>query len=106
MLMVAKEEITGAEAVPRVPLVAERRVDSVPMGREGGRGAGGKDGEIRWGSGPGRLIPCRELDWGAIGHTSMGGGAFYYIGPAGLAVQGKDNSLDLHLLPMVTPEIL
>jgi hypothetical protein len=45
---------------------------------------------------------CKELDWGAIGHTSKGGGAFYYIGLAGLAVQGKDNSLDLHLLPMVT----
>jgi hypothetical protein len=27
-------EITGVEAVPRVPLVAERRVDSVPMGKE------------------------------------------------------------------------
>jgi hypothetical protein len=28
----------------------------------------------------------------------MGGGAFCYIGPAGLAVQGKDNFLDSHLL--------
>jgi hypothetical protein len=27
--MVVKGEVTGAEAVPRVPLVAERRVDSV-----------------------------------------------------------------------------
>jgi hypothetical protein len=99
MLMVVKGEVTGAKAVPRVPLVAERRVDSVPMGREGGRGTGGEDGEVRWGSGPGRLIQCRELDFG---HTSMGGGAFYYIGPAGLAEEGKDNSLDLHLLPMVT----
>jgi len=32
----------------------------------------------------------------------MGGGALCYIGPAGLAVQGKDNSLDLHLLSIVT----
>jgi hypothetical protein len=70
MLMVAKGEITRAEAVPRVPLVVERRVDSVPMGRDGGRGARGEDGEIRWGSGPKHLIPCKELDWGAIGQTS------------------------------------
>jgi hypothetical protein len=67
MLMVAKRGITGAEAVPRVPLVAERRIDSVPMGREGGRGIGAEDGEIRWGSGPGCLIPCRKLDWGQLG---------------------------------------
>jgi hypothetical protein len=30
----------------------------------------------------------------------MGGGAFYYIGLADLAVQGKDNSFNLQLLPM------
>jgi hypothetical protein len=47
MLMVAKGGITRAEMVPRVPLVAERKIDSVPMGREGGRGAGAEDGEIR-----------------------------------------------------------
>ena len=45
---------------------------------------------------------CRRLEFGAIGHTSMGGGAFYYIGPAGLALQGKGNSLDLHLLTIAT----
>jgi hypothetical protein len=46
-LMVEKGGITRAEMVPRVPLVAERKIDSVPMGREGGRGAGAEDGEIR-----------------------------------------------------------
>jgi hypothetical protein len=61
-LMVAKGQITGAESVPRAPLMAEWRSDSVPMGREGGGGAGGEEREIRLGSGPGLLIPCRELD--------------------------------------------
>jgi hypothetical protein len=32
----------------------------------------------------------------------MGGGAFYYIGPAGLALESKDNFLDLHLLTVAT----
>jgi serine/threonine protein kinase len=48
------------------------------------------------------LAYCRRLEFGAIGHTSMGGGAFYYIGPAGLALQGKGNSLNLHLLTIAT----
>jgi hypothetical protein len=37
---------------------------------------------------------------GAIGHTSMGGGAFYRVG--WLALEGKGNSLDLHLLTIAT----
>jgi hypothetical protein len=71
-------------------------------GAQGEGGAEGRDREIRSGSGPELVIPCRRLEFGAIGHTSMGGGAFYYIGPAGLALQGKGNSLDLHLLTIAT----
>jgi hypothetical protein len=44
---------------------------------------------------------CRKLDWGQLATPQWEGGAFYYIGLADLVVQGKDNSLDLHLLPMV-----
>jgi len=42
MLMVAKGEIAGAASLVRLPLVAEERDDSVPMGRGGeGRRPGG-----------------------------------------------------------------
>jgi hypothetical protein len=33
---------------------------------------------------PGALVPCRRTGLRAIGHTSMRGGTFYYIGLVGL----------------------
>jgi len=73
------------------------------MRRDGTRGAEqGSERKVPGEINPGLLIPCRRSEFGAIGHTSMGGGAFYYIGPAGLALQGKGNSLDLHLLTIAT----
>ena len=39
--------------------------------------------EIRTRSRPELVIPYK-IRIGAIGHTSIGGGAFYYIGPTGL----------------------
>jgi hypothetical protein len=46
-LIVAKGQMAGAEVAPRAPLVAEVRVDSVPMGREGGGAAWEVGNQVR-----------------------------------------------------------